>query len=187
MSKGKKDDGVDLWARVVESAAPLKVRNRVTVKAGPVKPPPPPAPKKQRPAPPPPVAVKPVLRPRPAPAAVSLDRQTARQLERGQLAVEARLDLHGLRQRDAHARLRTFLKSAQASGQRHVLVITGKGAVQTESKSFYDEEERGVLKQAVPRWLAEPELASLVVSFASAPRRLGGEGALYVRLRKPRA
>jgi DNA-nicking Smr family endonuclease len=108
-------------------------------------------------------------------------------LERGQLAVEARLDLHGLRQRDAHAQLRTFLKSAQARGQRHVLVITGKGAVQTESKSFYDEEERGVLKEAVPRWLAEPELASLVVSFASTPRRLGGEGALYVRLRKPRA
>jgi DNA-nicking Smr family endonuclease len=184
MSKGKKDDGVDLWARVVETAAPLKVRNRVTVKAGPVTPALP-APKKQRPAPPL-VAVKPVLRPRPAPAAVSLDRQTARQLEKGQLAVEARLDLHGLRQRDAHARLRTFLKSAQARGQRHVLVITGKGAVQTESKSFYDEEERGVLKQSVPRWLAEPELAALVVSYSSAPRRLGGEGALYVRLRKAR-
>jgi len=187
MGKGKKDEGVDLWARVVESAAPLKVRNRVAVKAEPVKPAPP-APKKQPPAPPsPPVAIKPVLRPRPAPAAVSLDRQTARQLEKGRLAVEARLDLHGLRQRDAHARLRTFLKSAQARGQRHVLVITGKGVTQSESKSFYAEEERGVLKQSVPRWLAEPELAALVVSFSSAPRRLGGEGALYVRLRKARA
>jgi DNA-nicking Smr family endonuclease len=187
MGKGKKDEGVDLWARVVESAAPLKVRNRAAVKAEPVKPAPP-APKKQPPAPPsPPVAVKPVLRPRPPPAAVSLDRQTARQLEKGRLAVEARLDLHGLRQRDAHARLRTFLKSAQARGQRHVLVITGKGVTQSESKSFYMEEERGVLRQSVPRWLAEPELAALVVSFASAPRRLGGEGALYVRLRKARA
>jgi DNA-nicking Smr family endonuclease len=187
MSKGKKDEGVDLWARVVETAAPLKVRNRVAVKAGPVKAAPL-APKKRPPAPPSPVVVvEPEPRPRPVPAALSLDRQTARQLEKGRLAVEARLDLHGLRQRDAHAQLRTFLKSAQARGQRHVLVITGKGAPQSESKSFYAEEERGMLKQSVPRWLAQPELAALVVSFSSAPRRLGGEGALYVRLRKARA
>ena len=58
----------------------------------------------------------------------ALNRQTARQLRRGKLPVEARLDLHGMRQREAHAALRRFLKSAQGQGHRHVLVITGKGA-----------------------------------------------------------
>jgi DNA-nicking Smr family endonuclease len=52
------------------------------------------------------------------------------------------------------------------------------------AKSFYEEESRGVLRQAVPQWLRDPEFASIVVSFSQAPRRLGGEGALYVRLRK---
>ncbi len=184
MGKDDKDEGVDLWARVVGSAAPLKGRTRAPVKAEPPKPKPAPA---KQPLLPLRAKAKPVRERPPAPAATSLDRQTARHLENGRLAVEARLDLHGLRQRDAHAQLRRFLKIAQARGQRHVLVITGKGAVQTERKSFYEEEERGVLRQAVPRWLAEPDLAGLVVSFSPAPRRLGGEGALYVRLRRPRA
>jgi DNA-nicking Smr family endonuclease len=108
-------------------------------------------------------------------------------LEKGRLAVEARLDLHGMRQRDAHAALRRFLKSAQGKGYRHVLVITGKGATFDESKSFYEEDERGVLRQAVPHWLAAPDLAQVIVSYSEAPRRLGGEGALYVRLRRPRS
>ena len=121
------------------------------------------------------------------PRAAPLDRQTSRQLDKGKLEVEARLDLHGMRQRDAHAQLRRFLKTAQAKGLKHVLVITGKGVDQTAAKSFYEEDERGVLRQAVPHWLADPEFATLVVSFSQAPRRLGGEGALYVRLRRPRS
>jgi DNA-nicking Smr family endonuclease len=89
-----------------------------------------------------------------------------------------------MRAAEAHAALRRFLKSAQAKGQRHVLVITGKGAPPEESKSFFQEAERGVLRQSVPHWLGLPDLAPLVVSFSSAPRRLGGAGALYVRLRR---
>lgn len=181
MGKDDKNDGIDLWARAVVGAAPLKGRNRAPIKPEPPKPKPAPA---KQPLLPFRAKAKPVLKRPPAPAAVSLDRQTVRHLEKGRLAVEARLDLHGLRQHDAHAQLRRFLKTAQARGQRHVLVITGRGAGQTESKSFYAEEERGVLRQAVPRWLAEPDLAELVVSFSPAPRRLGGEGALYVRLRR---
>ena len=92
-----------------------------------------------------------------------------------------------MRQRDAHAQLRRFLKTAQAKGLKHVLVITGKGVDQAAAKSFYEEDERGVLRQAVPHWLSDPEFATLVVSFSQAPRRLGGEGALYVRLRRPRS
>jgi DNA-nicking Smr family endonuclease len=65
-----------------------------------------------------------------------------------------------------------------------VLVITGKGAEPDARRTYYDEDARGVLRQAVPHWLAAPDLAPLIVSYAEAPRRLGGEGALYVRLRK---
>ena len=54
------------------------------------------------------------------------------------------------------------------------------------SRSFYEEDERGVLRQAVPHWLTAADLAPLVVSFSPAPRRLGGDGALYVRLRRPK-
>ena len=97
--------------------------------------------------------------------------------------MEARLDLHGMRQRDAHAALRRFLKAAQAKNYRHVLVITGKGAEPDAQRSFYAGEERGVLRQAVPHWLGQPDLADVVISYSEAPRRLGGEGALYVRVR----
>lgn len=180
------DNDAALWKKVAETAAPLKRgRNAAAPKpakiAAPVAKAKPPEPSPPR---------KPAPRPAPktdhVPRAAPLDRQTSRQLDKGRLEVEARLDLHGLRQRDAHAQLRRFLKTAQACGLKHVLVITGKGAEQGAAKSFYEEEERGVLRNAVPHWLSEPEFASLVVSFSPAPRRLGGEGALYVRLRRAR-
>jgi DNA-nicking Smr family endonuclease len=185
MGKRGQDDNEDaaLWEKVVESAAPLKrgrneaAPKRVKVAAPAAKAKPPQVPRPTRPAP----------KPSHVPRAAPLDRQTSRQLDKGKLEVEARLDLHGMRQRDAHAQLRRFLKTAQARGLKHVLVITGKGADQTASRSFYEEDERGVLRNAVPHWLAEPEFAALVVSFSPAPRRLGGEGALYVRLRRPRS
>ena len=173
----------ELWARVARSARPLE-KGRVA----PIVEAPKPRPKqKTKEAPPTPKpAPKPVAKPAPAARGEALNRQTARQLERGKLPVEARLDLHFMRQREAHAALRRFLKSAQGKGYRHVLVITGKGAAVDESRPFYESEERGVLRQAVPHWLAAPDLAPVVLSYSEAPRRLGGEGALYVRLRKGR-
>jgi len=180
----KQRDGsedAELWARVAGSARPLN--KRLTARKVDL---PKPAPKPEAKVTPP--AVKPTLKPTPKPAPTvrgeALDRGTARKLERGHLAVEARLDLHGMRQREAHAALRRFLKSAQGKGYRHVLVITGKGTDPEARRSFYEEDERGVLRQAVPHWLAAPDLAHVVVSFGPAPRRLGGDGALYVRLRK---
>ena len=174
----------ELWARVARSARPLKKGRAATAPVSAPKPRPKPTAKESTPA------AKPAPKPEPkrAPAArgEALDRQTARKLEGGRLAVEARLDLHGMRQKDAHAALRRFLKSAQGKGHRHVLVITGKGAPADDSRPFYQSDERGVLRQAVPHWLTAPDLAHVVVSYSEAPRRLGGEGALYVRLRRPR-
>lgn len=180
---GKRDksdgDGEALWARITAGAKPLG-KDRVTH---------PPGKAAARRAPP----VKPQKAKLPEPetqrravqdAGGALDRQTARKLESGRIAVDARLDLHGMKQKDAHAALRKFLKWARAKDYRHVLIITGKGAMAEERKSFYAEEARGVLRQAVPQWLSQADLAPLVVSVSEAPRRLGGEGALYVRLRK---
>ena len=185
--RGQGDDDDDaLWAKVAGTASPLKRRRDAPAPkpakiAAPVV-----KAKPQRPAALSMPAPKPVPKPAHVPRAAPLDRQTSRQLDKGKLEVEARLDLHGMRQRDAHAQLRRFLKTAQARGLKHVLVITGKGVDQAAAKSFYEEDERGVLRNAVPHWLSGPDFATLVVSFSPAPRRLGGEGALYVRVRRPR-
>ncbi len=190
-SMGKRDtdaeleSDAELWARVTQTAKPLRTKNRVARIGAPPKPVRPPKAMQTKEASK--TEAKPAQPPRPSHApAAGLDRQTARKLERGALAVEAKLDLHGMRQRDAHVALRKFLKWAQSKDYRHVLVITGKGAVREEPASFYEEEARGVLRQAVPHWLTHGDLAPLIVSFSEAPRRLGGEGALYVRLRKAR-
>lgn len=183
---GKRDSDLEtdaeLWARVARSARPLK-RGTATAPAR-AKTCPKPAVTKVPPAAKP--VPKPVAKPAPAARGAALDRQTARRLERGHVAVEARLDLHGMRQKEAHVALRKFLKWAAAKDYHHVLVITGKGAPTDDRRPFYEPDERGVLRAAVPHWLAASDLAHIVLSYAEAPRRLGGEGALYVRLRKPR-
>src|SRR5215472_5732568 len=106
-----------------------------------------------------------------------VDRRTAEKFRRGQLAVEARLDLHGRTQEEAHRELVSFVQRAHATGLRTVLVITGKGG-------FGD--ARGVLRDAVPRWLNERDLRPCVLSCAWAQPKHGGGGALYVLLRRQR-
>jgi DNA-nicking Smr family endonuclease len=123
---------------------------------------------------------------RPAPLA-NFDRRAVRQIASGKVSIDARLDLHGMRQRDAHARLRAFLLDAQARGCRTVLVITGKGGESTQQDHLaraMGEVPRGVLRRGVPQWLEEPDLRAIVLSYTSASVRHGGEGALYVQLRK---
>lgn len=110
----------------------------------------------------------------------------AKLIARERLAIDARLDLHGLRKSDAHAALRRFLRHCQAEGHRHVLVITGKGNAGAENeRDFWQGEERGVLRRLVPHWLTDSECRSFVVSFTEAGPRHGGAGALYVTIRKP--
>jgi DNA-nicking Smr family endonuclease len=125
-----------------------------------------------------------------APAPAEIDRRTLRQVGSGKLPIDAVLDLHGLTQEAAHYRLRGFLMACQRDGLRMVLVITGKGG--KADRSAADDHwatgasPRGVLRRSVPMWLDEPEMRPLVVSYAAAGLRHGGEGALYIRLRKPR-
>ena len=170
MGRQRDESDSELWEHVARSTKPLAKGRAASHADRPKKAPVHKGAKEEARAP-----LKPAAKvaPRPAPAARAevLDRQTARQLERGRLAVEARLDLHGMRQREAHAALRRFLKSAQGKGYRHVLVITGRGAEPDARKSFYEADERGVLRQAVPHWLGQPDLAHVVVSYSEAPRQ----------------
>jgi DNA-nicking Smr family endonuclease len=181
MGRRRDESDEELWERVTRSAKPLATGGAASHAARPKKEPQRETAKGEKPGPRP--APKAAPKPPPPARGEVLNRQTARALERGRLAVEARLDLHGMRQREAHAALRRFLKSAQGKGHRHVLIITGRGTEPDARRSFYEAEERGVLRQAVPHWLEQPDLANLVLSYSEAPRRLGGEGALYVRLR----
>ncbi len=103
------------------------------------------------------------------------DAPTRNKLSKGRLPIEGRVDLHGMTQREAHALLLSFLHRAYAEGMRYVLVITGKGS------SFGSD---GVLRRAVPEWLATPPFKSLISSHDSAARNHGGSGAIYIRLRR---
>ena len=107
----------------------------------------------------------------------AIDRVTHVKLAKGRLPLEARVDLHGLTQREAHALLLSFLHRAHAAGARHVLVITGKGS-STGSE--------GVLRRAVPEWLRTSAFKDLVSAHGDAARGHGGHGAIYIRLRRNR-
>jgi DNA-nicking Smr family endonuclease len=110
-----------------------------------------------------------------------VDRRQARRLRRGQLAIEGRLDLHGMTQAEAHRALASFVAKGHAAGKRVLLVVTGKG-----TRPGTDGSPSGVLRRIVPRWLAEPALRPLVLATAAALRRDGGDGALYLLLRRAR-
>jgi len=92
---------------------------------------------------------------------------------------DARIDLHGKTQSEAHAALISFLRKAQSDGAKFVLVITGKGGGGRDDWS-----ERGVLKRQVPQWLKLPEFRGYVLGFEDAYMGHGGAGALYVRIRR---
>jgi DNA-nicking Smr family endonuclease len=124
-------------------------------------------------------------RPAPSPPLAPLGRRLKQRVARGREPIDARLDLHGMTQQEAHAELLRFLHRAQASGVKTALVVTGKGLRKSSRGDGRDAENRpGVLKRQVPMWLALPEFRLLVVGFDDAHVGHGGEGALYVRLRR---
>lgn len=117
-----------------------------------------------------------------SPPLAPIERRLRTQLRRGQQSVDAVIDLHGMRQDEAHLALCSFLRREQARGTRIALVVTGKGG---PPPALFGE-ERGVLRRMVPHWLRLSELRPLVLGFEEAEQRHGGGGALYVRLRRPR-
>jgi DNA-nicking Smr family endonuclease len=114
------------------------------------------------------------------PALAPIGRRDKARLSRGRQEIDARIDLHGMTQARAHRALLAFLQRAHADGAVFVLVITGKGRIGGE------EREQGVLRRQVPHWLALPEFRTIVVGYEQAHIGHGGEGALYVRVRRAR-
>ena len=115
-----------------------------------------------------------VATPRPPPGLPEpIEPGRKRRLTREREATGPRLDLHGLTQDEARARLIGFLRRAHEDGWRAAMIITGKGS-----------RGDGVLRRYTPEWLASPELREIVAGVAEAHRRHGGEGALYVALKR---
>lgn len=125
-----------------------------------------------------------------SPPLADFDRKAVRRIRSGRIEIDARLDLHGMRQDEAHRALVGFLAGSHARGLKWVLVITGKGRATRDGfgsdAALHGGGETGVLRRNVPRWLAEPDLRPIVVSYTTAAIHHGGEGALYIQLRAHR-
>jgi DNA-nicking Smr family endonuclease len=165
-----------LWRRAMEDVARIKPSRPAPEPKDAQPTPEPLRSRKPRPAAPQPKPA-PVLLPLKPGASPGVDRRTAEKLRKGKLGVEARLDLHGLMQDEAHRALERFIVRTHEQGLRSVLVITGKGGIGGA---------RGVLKEAVPRWLNEAPMRPRVLSCSWAQPKDGGAGALYVLLRRQR-
>lgn len=167
-----------LWRQVTDSTKPLHGRAR-----------PKPAPAAEKSEPPAPLKPRtpkpPALSPRtPAPPELvagriaNVDKRLAERFRRGQLPIDATLDLHGLTQGEAHDRLSGFIAVSAAAGRRCLLIITGKGMWR---------EDGGILREMVPRWLNEAPTRGRVLAVAPAQPRHGGAGALYLLLKRARS
>ena len=183
-SRGLSDEEKKLWSAVARSVRPLKPR-KAAAEPIPNEPDPTPAPPaRAKTKAPHVVSAPPVAKKAPPPA--PLDRRTRRRIGRGTEPIDRRIDLHGMTQGQAHDALAGFLRAAQAAGAKLVLVITGKGIASSGRGERDPFAERGVLKRQVPLWLKQAEFRDLVLGIESAGIGHGGEGALYVKLRKKR-
>jgi DNA-nicking Smr family endonuclease len=176
------DDERALWHSVAKSTTPLKRKARASKAAEENEA------ASTRPRSPDATAAKGAHSPKPKrspdvikpPALAPITRREKARLSRGRAEIDARIDLHGMTQARAHRALLSFLHRAHADGATFVLVITGKGRISG------DDREQGVLRRQVPHWLALPEFRAIVVGYEQAHIGHGGEGALYVRVRRAR-
>ena len=172
-----------IWRSVVRDVAPLTGQVMGAT-------PPPVALVVAAPLPPPPSTVRPVHLPLPpvkhAPVkhvlpslnharSPGVDKRTDERMRRGSMVIDGRLDLHGMTQDAAHGALTAFISRAYDGGRRCLLVITGKGR-----------EGSGVLRGQVPRWLNDTPVREKVLGFSYAKPEHGGEGALYVLVKRRR-
>ena len=128
--------------------------------------------------------VLPQVQDRVAQQPIRMDKKTHQRLKSGKLTPEGRIDLHGMTLAQAHPRLTRFIMSAHNEGKRLVLVITGKGKNTDNGGPI--PVRHGVLRHAVPQWLGQAPLSSLVLQITQAHNRHGGGGAYYVYLRRTR-
>ncbi len=187
----------ELWLKLARSVTPLErarsntlagtehISNKDETKSADA----PPLPKSKISAPAPPRLPRSAQQPAP-PALSKFDRRTRQKLTRGNVNIEARLDLHGHSAARAHGALLEFVSASRAQGIRTVLVITGKGSSPYARHTlhgadhFHNPERQGRLRRLVPEWLNEAMFRIHVSGFQPAHPRHGGGGAFYVRLRR---
>ncbi len=169
-AKRPRADETELWQWATRDAKPLRARKPRASAPAP-QPEAKPTPRSVLPSPPPRSGLPELSHG----ASPGVDRRTAERLHRGQMDIDGRIDLHGMTQAEAHDSLAAFMDKAEARGWRCVLVITGKGT-----------RGGGVLRAAVPRWLNLAPHRSRILSFGAARPKDGGDGALYVLLRRRR-
>lgn len=192
---GMATEDAALWRRVAGATEPLRGRRAAKIPPPPTLPPAPPPvaagePKAAEtgagqagdaPAGPPPPPLSPG-------AAQGVDQRTVQRLRRGQLPIDARLDLHGLILEDGLRTFSLFIQEAQESRARCVLVITGKGSRPSgaAAPNSLGQGATGVLRAALPGWINRPDLRPLVLAFCPARPKDGGAGAFYILLKRRR-
>ena len=188
--KGLSDEERRLWSQVMREAKPIKKSARTTpAERSAAAPSADKKPATQAKSPKMAAAKKPPEKPAPplpAPelrhgSAAGMDRRQADRFKRGKMAIEGRLDLHGMTRQGAHAALRRFLLGAAAADKRCVLVITGKG--DTPSGHAYAG-ERGILRRRFQEWVGEDDFRQHINRVSAAHARHGGSGAFYVFLKR---
>ena len=177
-----------LWHDVAGTVAPLKRQRQRALLRLADEPLPMPAPAA------PPARPKPAIGPIPMPSYQAdgrpgrgpghgIEPGMKKRLQRGTLQIDATIDLHGMRQTEAHTALTRFVQARVARGDRTILVITGKGLKKLE-RDAATIVEAGVLRSMLPVWLSQPGLAPMIAGWDMAAQHHGGEGAFYVRLRR---
>ena len=189
-----KQDELALWRKVTDQAKPLHSPSKAETPL-----PEPPTAEGKRPERLGPVPLKPFSPAKPtatqnlagpvekaiADTPVRMDKKASKDLKRGKLTPEARLDLHGMTLDRAPPALIRFILDAQARGLRLVLVITGKGKNRDDHGPI--PVRHWVLRHQVPQWLGMPPLSQAVLQISQAHQKHGGGGAYYVYIRKDRA
>lgn len=184
MKRPVKAEELRLWSMVAATVHPLPGRAVPKAEAAPPAAPPEPAiPPRARVKPDPgpvftarspnPLGAAPTTTPRPAPGERIIEPRRKHRIAKERDPIGAHVDLHGLGQDQARAMLERFVLEAWGEGMRAVLVITGKGL-----------RGDGVLRRMTPEWLAAPHLRHVVAGVSEAHRRHGGEGALYIALKR---
>ena len=178
-----------IWARVSGTVTPPKARKATRVTPGAILPDEPLKPETiKAPRPPVPGRQKTSTKIRAAAASASaralppaaprsvpeeLEPRRQRRLSRERDPIEASIDLHGFGRFEAEDQLRAFLMQSQARGLRAVLVVTGQGR-----------RGGGIIRASIHEWLQGHALRGVVSGFAMAHRRHGGDGAIYVTLKR---
>lgn len=180
-----------LWTTVAATVDPLRRKGLLKNKLGPLPVPEPeaplpeikPPPKRQKPREPFLAPYQPPRQPTPLPDK-AVDPAIHKKVRRGKIEIDGKIDLHGMTQAEARQVLHRFVSARFARGDRTILVITGKG-IRTDNDYILAMTERGILRTMLPIWLNEPGMAHMISGWSVAARGHGGDGAWYVRLRRP--